>query len=129
MGGEILLDTNVVVAIMQRDQPAMIRIAAASEVFVSIVTVGELYFGALKSKRQAENIQAVDEIIGRIAVLDCNTDTAQTYAGIKFQLQSKGKPIPENDLWIAALARQYDLVLLTRDKHFQNIENVAVEVT
>lgn len=94
MGGEILLDPNVVAAIMQRDQPAMIRIAAASEVFisevfVSIVTVGELYFGALRSKRQAENLQAVDEIIGRIAVLDCNPDTAQTYAGIKFQLQSK----------------------------------------
>jgi tRNA(fMet)-specific endonuclease VapC len=128
MGGEVLLDTNIVVAVMQRDPSVMNRIAAASEVFVSMVTVGELYFGALKSTRQAENLQAVDEIVSRIAVLDCNSDTAQMYAGIKFQLQSKGKPIPDNDVRIAALARQYDLTLLTRDKHFQYIDHVAIEV-
>ncbi len=54
-------------------------------------------------------------------------DTALNYGQIKNELRSKGKPIPENDVWIAALAIQHGLTLLSRDPHFQNVSNLVVE--
>jgi tRNA(fMet)-specific endonuclease VapC len=128
MAGDILLDTNVVVALLKRDPAIVNRIAMATEVFVTAVTIGELYFGALKSSRQAENLQRIETFVSSIAILNCNEATAKCYGGIKWQLQTKGKPIPENDLWIAAIAHQYDFTLLTRDRHFRGIERVRVEL-
>jgi tRNA(fMet)-specific endonuclease VapC len=54
-------------------------------------------------------------------------NTARSYGKIKNQLKVKGSPIPENDIWIAALADQYQLLLITRDKHFNNIEAISIE--
>jgi len=60
-------------------------------------------------------------------VLACDTETAREYGQIKNSLRAKGKPIPENDIWIAAIAIQYDLTLVTRDGHFTEIEGLATE--
>lgn len=54
-------------------------------------------------------------------------NTARSYGKIKNQLKVKGSPIPENDIWIAALADQYQLLLITGDKHFNNIEAISIE--
>lgn len=59
--------------------------------------------------------------------MTCDTGTAREYGLIKDQLRKKGRPIPENDIWIAAVARQKDFVLATRDAHFFEIENLEVE--
>lgn len=60
-------------------------------------------------------------------VLPCDEGTAYQYGVIRNALRTQGRPIPENDLWIAALAGQHDLVLATRDAHFEFIEGLAVE--
>jgi tRNA(fMet)-specific endonuclease VapC len=60
-------------------------------------------------------------------VLACDAITATYYGNVKDQLRLKGKPIPENDIWIAALALQHDLVLISRDEHFKVIEQLKVE--
>lgn len=57
----------------------------------------------------------------------CDEATARMYGEVKAALRKKGRPIPENDVWIAALARQYDLRLISRDKHFATVENLDVE--
>lgn len=57
-------------------------------------------------------------------VLNCDSNTALEYAIIKNQLRKRGCPIPENDIWIAALAKQYNITLITRDKHFNEIKDV-----
>lgn len=61
-------------------------------------------------------------------MLECNTLTAQQYGQVKSVLRAKGRPIPENDLGIAGVARQYRLTLVSRDEHFKDLEGLAVEV-
>src|SRR5437868_9052482 len=117
MPGEILADTNVVVAVFKRQATVVHRIAAAAEIYVPSVCIRELIFGALKSTNQAHNLQRIDEFIASSVILPCDADTARCYAGIKYELRQRGRPIPDNDLWIAALALQHDLLLLTLDKH------------
>ena len=57
----------------------------------------------------------------------CDEQTANEYGLIKISLRAKGRPIPDNDAWIAALARQYNLPLATRDEHFAEVEGVVLE--
>ncbi|GCL35383.1 virulence associated protein C [Sphaerospermopsis reniformis] len=52
-------------------------------------------------------------------MLECNTQTSRIYGEIKNQLRLKGRPLPENDIWIAAMSLQYNLILVTRNAHFQ----------
>jgi tRNA(fMet)-specific endonuclease VapC len=61
-------------------------------------------------------------------VLACDLDTAREYGVIKNALREKGRLIPENDIWIAAIARQHDLTLVTRDEHFKEIKHLKVEM-
>ena len=86
--------------------------------------VGELYYGARKSARTVENLGRIDQFVASSVVLGCEIATAHYYGQVKNQLRLKGRPLPENDIWIAALALQHNLLLVTRDAHFQNIENL-----
>ena len=128
MPGEILVDANVIVAVFKAEQAILSRIQAAQEVYVSAVSVGELIYGALKSTNQAQNLKQIDDLINNLVVLPCDADTARAYAGIKHGLKQKGRPIPDNDLWIAALAVQHDLHLVTLDKHFGEIDQLSVDL-
>lgn len=69
----------------------------------------------------------IKEFITSTKVLNCDSNTALEYAIIKNQLRKRGCPIPENDIWIAALAKQYNIALATRDKHFKEIKDVNVQ--
>jgi tRNA(fMet)-specific endonuclease VapC len=100
----------------------------AQEVFVPCVALGELYYGAHKSGRVAQNLAKISEFAASSSILSCSEETAQEYGAIKNMLRTKGRPIPENDIWIAAIARQYDLVLATRDTHFDAIESFESQV-
>ena len=127
MSGKFLLDTNIVIALFARDKNVQAKIAEATEVFIPSVVFGELFYGARKSGRVEVNVQRVEELIASSTVLDCDAETAQYYALVKNDLRLKGKPIPENDIWIAAVPLQHDLVLVTRDSHFHEVQNLAVE--
>lgn len=121
MPGSYLLDTNVAIAFLNGERQVTERIASADAAFLSAISFGELYYGAAKSTHPAENERRVNQLADQVAVLDCNFETAQFYGRVKSDLRSKGRPIPDNDLWIAALAIQHGLTLLTRDRHFQAI--------
>jgi tRNA(fMet)-specific endonuclease VapC len=62
---------------------------------------------------------SIEEFIAKNTVLECNTQTSRIYGEIKNQLRLKGRPLPENDIWIAAMSLQYNLILVTRNAHFQ----------
>ena len=126
MNGKYLLDTNIVIALFAGDTAVKDNLARAEEVFVPSIALGELYFGARKSGRAKENLERIDEFAANSVVLECNTDTARRYGEIKHALRVKGHPIPENDIWIAAIALQHDMTLITRDTHFGEIENLKV---
>jgi tRNA(fMet)-specific endonuclease VapC len=127
MSGRVLLDTNIVIALFAKEAVVQQRLAKADEVFVSSIVLGELYYGAQKSSRVEANIARVNTFAAANAVLVCDMATAQYYGVIKNQLRAKGHPIPENDIWIAAIAGQHQLTLVTRDEHFQAVEGLMVE--
>jgi tRNA(fMet)-specific endonuclease VapC len=128
MNGRYLLDTNVVIAIFANEPALHHQLAGADEVFVLSIVLGELYYGAQKSARSAANVARVDEFAANNTVLVCDTETARQYGEIKSELRAKGRPIPENDIWIASVAKQHQLILVTRDGHFNNVSGLLTEV-
>jgi len=121
-----MLDTNIVIALWANDEAVTHQLAVASDVFIPITVLGELYYGARKSAWSAKNVARIDEFAARNSVVLCDLTTAQRYGEIKNVLRAKGQPIPENDLWIAALSLQYELTLVTRDNHFNTIDGLLI---
>jgi tRNA(fMet)-specific endonuclease VapC len=120
-----LLDTNAIVAILEGDTAIQPLLTPPNETFVPVVAVAELYFGAEKSGRVEANIKRLDEFIRRRTVLKCDTQTERWYGRIEYQARRKGKSIPQNDIWIAAIAMQHGVTVLTRDKHFDDVDGLA----
>lgn len=127
MSGRFLLDSNIVIAFLAGDDSVHNRLAQADELFTPSIVMGELYFGVLKSGRVEENLGRLRRFERACVVLGCDPGTAWEYAGIKNGLRSKGRPIPENDIWIAATARQHGLTLVTRDQHFSAVDGLKCD--
>lgn len=127
MSGRFVLDTNIVLAIFAGDSAVLDKLKDADQVFASSVVLGELFYGAYKSKRVEENMKRIDEFAAGNAVLPCDRATARRYGQIKNQLRAKGRPIPENDIWIAAIAQQHDLTVVSRDVHFSYVDGLSIE--
>ena len=125
--GRYHLDTNIIIALLAGEPIIQRRMREAEEIFLSPPVLGELYFGARKSSRIEENIVRIDQLAQRSVVLPCDTQTAEIYGSIKAELRAKGRPIPEYDLWIASITTQYDLILVTRDAHFSEIDDLRIE--
>lgn len=124
MSGRYLLDTNIVIALFAQDPSVQKHITKAREIFIPSKVIGELFFGAFKSSRPKENITRIENFAAANTILVCGTGTGKEYGRIKHLLLKKGNPIPENDIWIAAIAIEHDLSLVTRDDHFKNIEEL-----
>jgi tRNA(fMet)-specific endonuclease VapC len=127
MNGKFLLDTNIIIALFTGDASVQKNLAEAGKVFIPTVVLGELYYGARKSGQVKKNLARIEEFAVSSAVVTCNAGTAREYGLIKDRLRKKGRPIPENDIWIAAIARQNGFVLVTRDSHFFEIEHLQTE--
>lgn len=127
MSGEYLLDTNIVIALFADEVGVKENLAKADEVFVSSIVPGELCFGAWKSSRPQANLARIEEFVANCVVLGCDSGTAWRYGEVKNALRVKGCPLPENDVWVAAVALQHHLTLVTRDGHFSEVNNLKVE--
>ncbi len=124
MNGKCLLDTNIVIGLFAAEPTVMQGLREAEQVFIPSIVIGELYYGALHSTRAEENVARIEQLVASGAILNCDGVTARYYGHIKNELRREGRPVPENDLWIAALALQYQLTLITRDKHFAEIPDL-----
>lgn len=127
MASALLLDTNAVVPLLNRDLRVQYVVGTVDEIFIPVIVVGELYYGAENSSRQADNIARVNEFVTRYTILDCDVQTARFYGQVEKQLRAQGKPIPPNDMWIAAIAQQHSLTLLTQDAHFNHVNGLKVQ--
>ena len=127
--GKYLLDTNILIAILADDMIVHVQDETQNVPKVSLPSpaIGELYYGARKSGRPTENLTKVNRLTQRFPLISCDLETAQWYGIIKDELRRKGRPIPNNDIWIAAIAMQYDLILVTRDSHFDEVESLQTE--
>jgi tRNA(fMet)-specific endonuclease VapC len=125
--GELLLDTNIVVASFRDDPAARRAILEAERILVPVIVIGELLVGALEGGQPERERARIGSLLLASEVLGCDLKTAEHYAEVKDDLRRRGRPIPENDLWIAALARQHGLTVASRDHHFDGIEGVRRE--
>jgi tRNA(fMet)-specific endonuclease VapC len=128
MNGKYLLDTNIVIDLFNGKKEITDLIGTISQIFVSHITIGELYYGSFKSRQKDENIKKIEEFAINSSIPDCNVDTSKVYGLTKSELSKKGKPIPENDIWIASIAIQYSLTLISKDLHFKNIDSLSSEI-
>ena len=128
MPGSFLLDSNIAVALLAGEDTVRASLNRSALIFLSSIVLGELFYGARKSARVASNLAKVEELAAKFAVLGCDVSTARHYGEIRDRLRAKGRPIPENDIWIAAHAQQYELTLVTRDAHFSAVEGISTEV-
>ncbi len=126
-GNKFLLDTNIIAAWLKGEKTIADKIDKAKEIYIPIIVVGELYYGALYSTQVQKNIGNIQRITSHYNVLQIDEATTIAYGNIKAALRKKGKPVPENDIWIAAIAQRYQLTVVTRDKHFKEIENITLK--
>ncbi|MBD3305349.1 PIN domain-containing protein [candidate division KSB3 bacterium] len=122
----ICLDTNIVIPFLSDDFQLVQKIRQAAEVFIPVIVLGELMYGAKKSVRPTENIATIEAFMGDNVIVDCTRETAHKYGDIKEQLRKDGHPIPENDIWIAAIALQDEFTLVSRDTHFSYIKGLSL---
>jgi tRNA(fMet)-specific endonuclease VapC len=122
----LLLDTSIVVASFRNDAAILTRLSGAQIVVTSTV-LGELYYGARRASRAAQQMTLIAGLIHKSTILVCDQKTAEYYSEIKHELRLQGLLIPDNDTWIAASALQYRLPLAARDGHFERIQGLVVE--
>lgn len=127
MSGEsFLLDTNILIGLFSNDNIIVEKISASKEIFIPVIVIGELYFGATQSIKKEENKNRIKSLVENSNILNCTSMTGSIYGTIKAALKSKGNPIPENDIWIAAIAKEHNLALATRDKHFDFVAGISL---
>jgi tRNA(fMet)-specific endonuclease VapC len=125
---DYLLDTSVLLEILDQNAGMQPHLTAANDLYISAVALGELCYGAQNSAHPSQGIADVDALAQTMGLLPVDGITAHVYGVIKRELRSKGQMIPDNDIWIAATARQYDLTLATRDAHFSRVAGLQVEM-
>jgi tRNA(fMet)-specific endonuclease VapC len=114
----MILDTNALSAAADDDPEAVAILARADHLALPVIVLGEYRHGIAQSRHRASYENWLAGLLNDCLVLDIQEPTTHYYAEISLELRRKGKPIPTNDLWIAALCRQHSLPLLSRDRHF-----------
>lgn len=126
MGGN-LVDTNVIIKLLNGDKRTDDLFDSLNDIHVSVVTAGELFYGAQKSNRIEENMTLFKSFLSEYSIVEINERVSKIYGQIKAKLVKRGMIIPENDIWIAATAISYNLNLVTYDEHFKNISDLKVK--
>ena len=126
MARGILLNSSVVIDHLRGRLDMAAQVPPAEPIFLPLTALGELYKGVLKSGNPAKNRTQLDAFLQTVAVLHPDTATALYYAQIAVALERKGTPIPENDIWIAAVALECSMPLAARDAHFEKVEGLSV---
>lgn len=124
----LLVDTSAYSAFLRRHAAIYDEISRAEKLFVTPIILGELLAGFRKGSRFDANLEWMRRFLAspRAGVLEIDEETADRYSRVLDALRQQGRPIPTNDLWIAASAMQHGLRLLTLDRHFQRLDQVAV---
>ena len=119
----VALDTNRLTDLFQGDAELADRLGQCDEVWIPLIVLAEIKAGFLGGTQQHRNEALLQSFLAKptAGVLIPARETAEHYARLFLQLKRAGTPVPDNDLWIAALVLQHDLQLITRDRHFKNI--------
>jgi predicted nucleic acid-binding protein len=121
----MILDTNAVSAFFEGVPEVCEEVGRAAILAVPSIVLGEYRFGLSGSRLRAELEARLGRLQRLAQILVVDEETARHYAAIRRELKNAGTPIPENDLWIAALTRQHGLPLLSNDAHFDHVESLV----
>lgn len=119
----VALDTSRLTDLFRGDQELAETLSSCDEVWVPLMVLAELMAGFYGGTKRRQNEAVLRQFLEKptVAVLSPNRESAEHYARLFVQLKRAGSPIPDNDLWIAALALEHNLTLVTRDRHFECI--------
>ena len=120
----MILDTNALSAASDSDPAALALVSTAERLALPVIVIGEYRLGIAQSRHRREYEDWLREWISSVTILDIDEETTQHYAAIGLELKQSGRPIPANDLWIAALCRQHSLPLISRDRHFDAVKGL-----
>ena len=125
----VLLDTSAYSALQRGHQTILDVLRRSETVAVPAVVLGEMYSGFRAGNRLAENTAQLAQFLSKpsVRVLNVTQETALRYAEVDVYLRKKGRPIPRNDVWIAAVALEHGLQLLTLDDHFREIPMLLIQ--
>lgn len=125
----VALDTNRLTDLLRGDMALAERLGACEEVSIPLMVLAEMMAGFYGGTQQHRNEALLRKFLAKptIAILLPGRETAERYARLFVQLKRAGTPIPDNDLWIAALALEHDLLLITRDRHFACLPQLLQE--
>jgi predicted nucleic acid-binding protein len=126
MNGKCLVDTNVIIRLLRSDKRSIELFDQADSISIPVIVAGELFYGAHKSTRKQENLEIFSDFISQYELIEVDLSISQVYGEIKAQLKKNGINIPENDIWIAAIAKVNEYTLLTYDEHFSKIDGLQV---
>jgi tRNA(fMet)-specific endonuclease VapC len=120
----VIVDTNALSAFAGGSSLAIATLQAAGEVSVPVIVIGEFRYGITHSRRRREYEAWLEQYLSAFRILEVTAETAVEYAQLRSELRQLGRPIPANDIWIAALCRQHDLPLLSRDAYFDHVKRL-----
>jgi tRNA(fMet)-specific endonuclease VapC len=122
---DLALDTNAVCALFEGDEGLLELLEGVERFAIPVIVVGEYRFSLQRSRHRKQLGAMLERLVEEAEVLAVDDDTTGHYAEVREALRGKGRPLPENDVWIAALCRQHRRRLVSRDRDFQHVESLA----
>jgi predicted nucleic acid-binding protein len=120
----MILDTNAISAFFESDLKLRGILVSATKLSIPVIVLGEYRAGLLGSRKRRVIEPSLDELQAVSNVLQIDTDTVGPYSKLSDELKRAGRPIPTNDIWIAALAVQHGMPIVSRDQHFDAIPGI-----
>jgi predicted nucleic acid-binding protein len=120
----VILDTNALSAFVDGDAGVGEILRRQSRAAIPVIVLGEFRYGIATSRHRAAYESWLGSHLSHFEILGVTEDTAIAYASVRVMLKRSGRPMPANDVWIAALALQHRLPLLTRDRHFDVVPDL-----
>jgi len=124
--GKLALDTNAVIAYREGISDVCKLVDDADVIILPVTVIGELLYGALNSTKIKNNEKFVHQFAGYSLVMQIDESVAARYARVRLDLKRRGNPIPENDIWIAAVCLVLEVPLISRDDHFKLVPGLNV---
>ncbi|MDE0034586.1 MAG: type II toxin-antitoxin system VapC family toxin [Deltaproteobacteria bacterium] len=120
----MILDTNALSAWAEGNDAVEAPLRSATRLVIPSVVLGEYYYGIRQSRHRKRYQDWLTRYVPMTEIAAVTSVTADAYARIRLELKQLGSPIPSNDVWIAALARQHSLAILSNDSHFDAVDGV-----
>jgi len=123
----VILDTNALSAFIDGDASVGIRLASVARAAIPVIVLGEFRYGIAGSRHRDQYEQWLADHLTAFELLDVTESTTMSYTAVRSSLKQLGRPFPANDAWIAALALQHGVAVLSRDEHFDQVPGLRRE--